>query len=264
MALNYFEQLLKKTNEEQQKEIEEFIADNESFTIYTGLAQRVQPPKTMLREYPQKKGKAAAKPAIKADTDSYASESANKQGGLSWAMALARVELASVLATFTPIPDPFVSVRPTQFELPAYKELLLDGVAMHYWTLSKDPATKRVTSVSPDDPTVLAYSRRLSLSRKMLRGLAKASVGDLRPLQYRELASWNRNLDRLHLEILTTIQAYLATRTAGVGESNEEFTARGADGETSFEQACMTQLHAEKRLIESGQAKTVDYSSSGR
>ena len=165
MALGYFEQLLMHTTAEQQEILDEFVGENESFHLYTDLARRVRPAATTLAFYPtrdrnvvsQTNGAGSEQPVRTTE-----SSDSTMRSGMSWAMALARLELAGILAAFTEIPDPFVSLRPTKFELPAYKELLLDGVAMHYWTLARDPAVKRVTKISPSNPVVLSYTRRLS------------------------------------------------------------------------------------------------------
>ena len=43
MALSYFDQLLKIVTDDERRAIDEFIAEHESFTVYTNLARRVQP-----------------------------------------------------------------------------------------------------------------------------------------------------------------------------------------------------------------------------
>ena len=256
MALGYFQQLLQKTTSEQQAELEEFVGDHESFRLFTHLARRVQPAQTTLASYPTddtKPGK-RREGTLRTSSASSSLTEQTERTGLSWAMALARIELASILAAFTEMPDPFVNVRPTEFELPAYKELLLDGVATHYWTLARDPAVKRVTKISPSNPAVLAYTRRLSLSRKMLRGLAKAAVGDFMPVQYRELSTWNRDLDRLHLGLLMAIEDYLATITRQSTEQGEK--------QREFVRACQQQLRGERSELRRGTAKVYNFGSS--
>lgn len=255
MALGYFEKLLGKTNDEQQAIIEELISEEEPFRIFTNLARRVRPPQSLLSAFPSSLADNAwGRESARKTTSSSSEHNDTARAGLSWAMALARIEFASVLAAFTEAPDPYVSVRPTKFELPAYKELLLDGVATHYWTLAKDPAVKQITRISPSNPVVLAYTRRLSLSRKMLRGLAKSAVSDFQPQQYRELATWNRNLDKLHFGMLVAIEEYLAAVSVQ--------TTIGGEEEKDFVRACQMQLRAERKAIRKGTAKIVEYESS--
>lgn len=168
-------------------------------------------------------------------------------------MALARVEFASILAAFTETPDPYVSVRPTAYELPAYKELLLDAAAMHYWGLARDPGVKQVRKISPANPAVLAYSRRMGMARKMVGGLAKASAGDLYPVQYRELGSWGKNLGQLHVSVLMMIRDYLTT-TVKRSESS-----RTSDINREFVRACTRQLEMEREQLLDGRAKIIRF-----
>lgn len=254
MALGYFEQLLRKTSKEEQEEIEDFVGENESFTIHTHLARRVQPAQSTLLSYPKGKPGPTLKKASNSTPSASSEHNENARTGLSWAMALARIEFASVLAAFTEATDPYVAVRPTKFELPAYKQLLLDGVATHYWTLAKDPAVKQVSKISPSNPVILAFTRRLSLSRKMLRGLAKAAVGEFQPIQYRELAKWNRDLDGLHFGMLLAIEDYLQAITV-------QNTIRG-ESEREFVEACRRQLLAEQDELRRGTAKVTNYETS--
>ena len=101
----------------------------------------------------------------------------------------------------------------------------MDGVRTHYWALAGDPGVRKVTRTSPSNPVVLAYSRRLGLVRKMLTAAAKVGMSEMVPSQYRELASWKRDLDQLHGGLLMVINAYMTSlsRSKTVTESEREF-----------------------------------------
>ena len=260
MALGYFEELLRRSTDEEIQAISDFISDHESFTVYSDLSRRLASnPKIaakMKATTPLKSTKWVSAEASESDgnTDSLSNtESPHSKKGLAWVMGLARIEFASVLAAFTTTPDPFVSVKPTAYELPAYKSLLADGVRMHYWSLHHDPELKKVSGMIPENPKVLSYSRRLGLARKMMTALAKAGMGELNPYQYRELASWKRDLDGLHAGLLSNIQTYLK----GVKES----TVSTSETTTQQEivEACAAQLHAEERELKTGEAKRYEY-----
>ena len=234
MALGYFDKLLRKVTDEELQAIDEFVAENDSFTVFTNLSRRVESRPNSLTQ----------------QQNSLDDDFARR--GLPWVMALARIEYASILAAFTTTPNPFVSIRPSAHELSAYKSLLLDGGRMHYWSLSKDPVVKKITNTSPQNPIVLSYSRRLGLARKMLKAVAKAGIGELSPQQYRELASWKRDLDGLHAGIHLVIQSYLVSVQA---RSTSTTTNRE---EREFLQACNVQLQAERRELSAGTARVYD------
>lgn len=232
MALRYFDELLKRVTEEELQAIDEFIAETDEFTVYTNLSRRVEKRPSTLTDRPS------------SETDTF------ERRGLSWVMGLARIEYAAILAAFTTTIDPFVAVAPSSYELPAYKSLLMDGVRTHYWALVQDPGVRKVTRTSPSNPLVLSYSRRLGLVRKMLTAAAKVGMSDMVPGQYRELASWKRDLDQLHGGLLLVINAYMTalSRSTTVTEKEREFAI-----------ACGMQLAGEKMELNSGTAKVIRF-----
>ena len=165
-------------------------------------------------------------------------------------MALARVELGAMIATFTNNPQPFETIRPSRFEFEAYKSLLLDGTRMHYWGLVRDPGLKQVTRTSPVNPIVLSYSRRLALARAMLRATVKSGIADYSPSQFRELAVWKRDLDNVQLGLVAMIRAYLL---------QVETHASSVNTSRAFQIACMALLRAEKKELKGGTAKIKSY-----
>ncbi|MFT3878832.1 MAG: hypothetical protein QM703_04120 [Gemmatales bacterium] len=86
--------------------IDKLVASRPQFMVYSQLANRFQ------------KG---------TNGSSATSQNGAARKGLTWVVALARLEAGAILATFTTIPAPFEIVGPSQYEMPAYKELLMDG-----------------------------------------------------------------------------------------------------------------------------------------
>ena len=244
MSLGYFEELLRRLTDEEREAVTQFIAENDAFTVHSNLSRRLTGAAGMQAYKTSTPSSSSSKPET---GNSYAKR------GLPWVMALARIEYASILAAFTTSADPFVNVRPTSVELPAYKELLADGIRMHYFSLHRDPALRRVVNISPDNPVVLSYSRRLGLARKMLTAVAKAGMGELNPYQYRELASWKRDLDGLHAGLLHNIQSYLQTVQERSLEQVENQSTR------DFVRACGMQLQGEYREKRAGTARIYRY-----
>lgn len=233
MALGYLDELLRSLTPDERTAIDEFVAEHESFTVYTNLSRRTQTRPSTLTERPS------------SAEDSFARK------GLAWVMALARVESGAILSTFTTTPNPFTVVNPTAFEMNAYRELLMDGARMHYWSLYIDPALKKVTRTSPENPIVLSYSRRLGLAKAMLRAAAKSGVGHLHAQQYRELATWKQDLDELHAGLLGIIQSYL------ISSQIQSSSTTSSRFQREFTEACYWQLRAEKRELEAGNARVI-------
>jgi len=146
--------------------------------------------------------------------------------GLAWMMALARVELGAIVVGFTDRPEPFATLPPTRFELPAYKELLLDGARMHYLALANDPAAQFYASYrnrpftlterefgrpEVQESHAIAYSRRVALAKEFVQAVQTLGKGQLTPAQTAELADWIKSLDEL--------QEVLYVKVLGLGNS---------------------------------------------
>lgn len=195
-ALRRFDALLKKTTAEDLKTIDEIIAERREFTIFTNLSRRVEKGRSTLTEKPKKPG------------DDF------KRQGLSWVVALARVEVAAMLAAFTRTKRPFEKVGPSRFELPAYGEMLLDGLRTHYWSLAADPRLRDVTKGRLTLRQMLTYSRRLLLARSFHDAVIRLGKGSFNNAQQAELKTWGRNLGKLHGKILSRIQIRLDSTNA--------------------------------------------------
>jgi hypothetical protein len=160
---------------------------------------------------------------------------------------LARVEVGGILATFTQFPAPFEAVGPSQYELPAYKQLLLDGSQTHYWALARDPEARRVAKIEPNTET-LAYIRRLTVARHFLFAAIRGYAGNITPLQLTEAASQKKNLDDLRDTYSSNVAQYLAALN---------FRTKSTKSKTNnryLVDACNIQLAAEPRSLAKGTA----------
>lgn len=195
-ALQRFDALLKRATAKDLRTIDEIITERKEFTIFTNLSRRVEKGKSSLTERPKKPG------------DNF------KRQGLAWVMALARVEVAAMLAAFTRTDHAFEKVGPTRFELAAYGEMLLDGLRTHYWSLAADPRLKDLTKGRLTLRQMLTYSRRLLLARSFHDAVVRLGKGNFNNAQQAELKTWQRNLERLHGKILSRIQIRLESANA--------------------------------------------------
>lgn len=194
-ALQNFDLLLSKASQAELEAMDRLLRHYDEYAVYTNLARRVEPQATSLREVALKQG------------DTF------KREGLSWMMALARVEVAAMLAGFTATDQPFEAVRPTAFEKLAYSELLFDGMKMHYWALANDPAYVRIRSEATPTSETLTYARRLKVARRFLEATAKNAAGRLSPRQLAELKQWDAELNQHHQGIVAKIQRFLNSTT---------------------------------------------------
>lgn len=175
-----------------------------------------------------------------------------RRKGLDWMLALARTELGSMLAGYSPTPKPFEAVGVSQFDLEAYKSLLLDGVRSHYWALIKDPDLASVLATK-EMSRVLSYSRRLVVVRAMIRALMKSSRNDLSNLQMKELSSWYESLDGLQGQFTVAIRNFLR-------ETDSSRTSTKTTHSDFMGPYCISILNAEKREIASGKAQIYEFS----
>lgn len=236
-ALDQLGRLVASLTPSELQQVDKFVASCDEYTVYTNLSRRVEFAPSSLTE-------------VADPQDSQASPF--KRQGLAWVMGLARVELAAMLATFTPIMEPFVFVNPTAFEMPAYQELLLDGARTHYWSLIRDPQLPHVLEKRADNPEVLSYSRRLVLARSMLSGAIRVGIQGYSPIQLRELFSWKQSLDGLQQQFVTKIRYFLESVTGHVDVTRTKQYSE-------YIEACTFLLSAEESALKSGDATRTDY-----
>ena len=229
-ALRNLDSLIKGLPPEQLKAIDDYVKKQPEFTVYVNLSRLIPQKPSTLGEKPLRAG------------DPFA------RRGLAWMTALARTEVGSMLAVHTQVSRPFRFVGPTRFDGKEYRELLFDGARTHYWALQNDrafPAALR--SVSVNDGLV-AYSRRLLLSRALLHAAVGSSAPEsFYPAQRSELMAWKRFMDGAQAAIVLKIQRYLTDKV----NTKVERTSRSG----YLSRVCQSILRAEKREIARGTAK---------
>ena len=171
-----------------------------------------------------------------------------RRKGLDWMLALARLELGTMLAGFSPTVCPYEAVGVSDYDINAYKALLLDGVRTHYWALLRDPDLGGVLNAK-DITRVLSYSRRLVMVRAMLRAVIKSSREDFSPTQMQELYSWKESLDNLQGQFTIVIRNYLQD-SAQASQSQREYQTLEV-----ISPFCYSILRAEQRELAAGRAK---------
>ena len=158
-------------------------------------------------------------------------------------MALARVELGAILATFDAHPEPFSVAGPSAFEWDAYRDLLLDDAEAHFWSLSQDPALERIAELRPGQE-ILAYIRRLTVALHLLHAAAQARRDTLTGVQFAELVEQDKQLSQVRGAFRLKVAALLAANdrsfAAGLAEccrlldrQTEELSDNATDNEPS-------------------------------
>lgn len=233
-ALHHFDVLMKKTSDEEREVINDIVKERDEFAVYTNLSRRLRIGSSSLAERSEK------------GDDSF------ERRGLDWVMALARVEVGAMLAGFTNVLSPFETVKPSEFELSAYKELLGDGLRTHYWALANDPQFPRViakSKVEPDAQTV-AFVRRLSVARAFHDAASRIGAAQLNAQQVAELQSWKNDLDGSQQELIANIEDYLRPITLSrAGPSTT--TSKSINSA----RACSAQLRGERYELSRGTAR---------
>ncbi|HQR08105.1 MAG TPA: hypothetical protein PLN21_14850 [Gemmatales bacterium] len=201
-ALRNLDAFLQAASREELAAADKFVSSRPQFTVFTQLADR----------FKQGPGTAQTSPAA---------QQASQKRGLMWVVALARLEAGAILATFTTLSTPFEMVGPTKWELPAYKELLMDGAQTHYLALANDSNVATVALKLPDTET-LAYIRRLNLARSMLSAAARSNAAELSPHDWSELEVEDRQLlatrDRFVLRVNKSLNSYSKESKTITGE----------------------------------------------
>ena len=210
-AVDLLGELVRSSTPEEIKVYNEMVAKHPDLNIYTNLSRLVEP-----------KGSSLAEQSAVKDVDF-------KRSGLEWMIALAKVELGAMVASYTDNPFPFAAVNPKKFEEAAYAELLLDGARYHYWSLTKDPLFRQVAERSAFQPTseTVAYVRRLMLSRLFLVAAIDYRGKIWNDDQMLEATKWKNDLDSYRKGIVQNIQQYLAQVTSiPIGSASKNTSSR--------------------------------------
>jgi hypothetical protein len=179
----------------------------------------------------------------------FGGQGAAEKRGLMWVVALARLEAGAIVATFTRLPSPFEIVGPSRWEMPAYKELLMDGAMTHVWALAND-GQAAVVARKPPDSEVLAYIRRINLTRAMLNAAARSNAPELPPQAWSQLVEQDRQLVAARKLFSAAIAEYVAKQNYSMIS-----TQISVGQQKAFAMYCKAQLAGEQRELAAGTAR---------
>lgn len=229
MALRQLDEFVQRANPDELKAADELVGARPEFVVYSSLRGRLQ------------RGPSALAPVASSAAD------AGGKKGLAWVIGLARVEMGGILATFSSHPSPFEAVKPTRFDMAAYRELLLDGAQTHVWALVNDPAVAEVAKSTPDT-RMLAYIRRLNMVRLFLRAGVMANANQITPLQAQEAATQDSRLSKLRDQFSSSVLAYLTIM------NSRQSASRSTTSTREVAAACGQQLRREMSALKEGTA----------
>lgn len=246
-ALEQFDALLQKANEYELAAIDELIKYHDEFAIYTNLTRKIQKAPSALSNVDVKRAGDKQNPASKEDYE---------RRGLAWVMALARLEVGAMFATYTKVASPFEVVRPSFYEMKAYRNLLEDGMRTHYWSLAGDPALQRVIAESGHNPNAetMAYVRRLTAARKFHEAVGLAGGDQLTPSQVSELRKWGYDLGQLQQGLVKNVKRYLSLDGQGINQSDTQVDEKTQTRSINQGRACLQQLEGERYELQTGKA----------
>jgi len=211
-ALEAFDELAALANNYEMKAIDEIIQSEPEFIVYTNLSRRLEQGRSSLAEIPSRPG------------DDFARHS------FRWVTALARVEVGAMLAGFTDHPTPFAAVAGKGYDLAEYKELLLDGAKLHFWSLVNDSGFAEVTKKFKADGVTLTYVRRLNVATAFVYAAGGLTGLELSPLQREEVATYAKSLDNARSSFQSAIQLYVSiVQSKTSTKSNSENSMRIAE-----------------------------------
>lgn len=172
--------------------VDEMLAAREEFSIYVNLSRRFETGGSSLDQLPLH------------PRDDF------KRQGLTWIMALARVERAAMLAGFTSLqrPLPLEGVRAA--EIPVLSDLLLDAIRSHYWSMYHDPRMALLSGGKATSRQAFVVGRRVVMLRSMINLVMDLAGDQFSLLQRSELASWNKSLDQVEDYAVRTVAMWYA------------------------------------------------------
>ena len=196
-ALQHLDKLASIASEEEFEAIDQIVTSEPEFKIYTNLARKMQPPDTTLIESPD------------SEDDDYS------RHGFRWVTALARVELAAIIAGFKQHRAPFHFVAGTGYDIDEYRELIQDGARTHYWGLKSDPIFAKLRRRFQANPLTLTYLRRMNIATAFLRASGDVSAGkDYSAQQLGEVQHYLKTLQGIRERLKVSITLYLADVTS--------------------------------------------------
>ena len=165
--------------------------------------------------------------------------------GLSWLVALARLEFGAIVAGFTEHPDPYQYLQPDSFAYTETMQMLLEGAASHYLTLLNDEVQEQYIKENANIQGALTLSRRVRIARAMLRPMMKEERSRYTSNQANQLEKATNDLDTAQANVNSAITKYLSQ--TNTSEHTETVTS-------DLLRACGAQLAAERREIQAGTA----------
>jgi hypothetical protein len=199
-ALSLLSRFLLLLSPEELKVAEQIVSERDEFVVYTNLSRRIE-----------------ARPGPLSERSNFAQDKFDRRG-IAWLLGLARVELAAMVAGFSPDSDAFAKDRPSSYELAAYRELVEDAMRAHYWSLARDSAPRTMRRGMTPDQQAIAYLRRTTLAIKFLREVRNERQGQLTSLQQAELDTWEQQLRDLQsflmYDVLGVHDAVAATNSS--------------------------------------------------
>ena len=207
-ALAHFERLVAACTPAEQRALEDMLGQDDRLVVHSNLSAKYDQldPLSTLR--------LTNRPADPRAT------SANERRGLTWMMALARVEFGAMRAGHTGdsasparrfdyarssgSPDslannrsPFAALPPTKFDRDAFLEVLFDGMRQHFYeqrTEFQIPPGGAILGVGLFGPArirLLQLERKLNVATEMLDAFHQLAGGSLNPAQQAELRQWD-------------------------------------------------------------------------
>lgn len=189
-ALQRLDKLISIATEEELAAFDEIVKSRDEYRIYVNLSRRIEKRANNLTENPAQPG------------DDFA------RHGLPWMTALARVELGSILAAYTSVPHPFMSIAGSEYDVDQYREMLQDALRTHYWALANDPRLVDAAREFKPDQSSLAYIRRMTLVQALFDAAFRIGVKDYTPEQVSELRVWKATLNKIQARLMSNMQAY--------------------------------------------------------
>jgi len=202
-ALHHLDRFVALSLPEELEVVDDILASRDEFSIYVNLSRRFETGGSSLDQQPLH------------PRDDF------KRQGLTWVMALARVERAAMLAGFTSvtIPLPLEGVRDA--EKPVLAELLLDAIRSHYWSMYHDPRMALLSQGKATSRQAFVVGRRVVMLRTMIK-LVNGLAGDqFTPLQRSEMVRWSQSLNGVEQYAVRTVARWyaLASRNDGLDYS---------------------------------------------
>jgi hypothetical protein len=191
-ALHHLDRFVSLSLPEELEVVDEILATRDEFSIYVNLSRRFDTGDSSLDQ-----------PPLHPQDDF-------KRQGLTWIMALARVERAAMLAGFTSvaIPLPLEGVRDA--EKPVLAELLLDAIRSHYWSMYHNPRMALLSQGKATSRQAFVVGRRVVMLRTMINLLEDLAGDQFTPVQRSEMVRWSQSLNEVEQYAIRTVAKWYA------------------------------------------------------